>query len=55
MQDDPANLVEHECVLCWIPAYLSDFANLGVEANPEECIQWLWDAKVGVKHFIAKC
>jgi hypothetical protein len=45
----------HECpyLVSWVPPELIPLADRGIHVNPEQCILWLNDAKVGLRDLLA--
>ena len=48
IHDDQPNIdyFDTEYLIAWIPAEFVDLASVGIDINPEQCIQWLSDTSV---------
>jgi hypothetical protein len=52
MVEDAGRRARNPYLLAWVPDELIHLAQRGIEVNPEECILWLKDCDVAMRHFL---
>jgi hypothetical protein len=52
MVEDASRRARNPYLVAYVPAELIQLAQQGIDVNPEECIRWLKDCDVAMRHIL---